>query len=87
MPGDPIHEERIFSPQELLCFDGESSRIYIAYQGIVYDLTDCPKWRTGMHEGLHFPGQDLTTEIIDAPHQEEVFLRPCVKRVGRLANH
>jgi predicted heme/steroid binding protein len=87
VPGEPIDEEHIFTPQELRRFDGESGRIYIAYQGIVYDLTDCPKWRTGMHEALHFPGQDLTSEIVDAPHHEEVFMRPCVRRVGRLAYH
>lgn len=57
---------------------------FIAYQGIVYDVTDCPKWRTDLHEQLHFPGQDLTSELPEAPHQEEVFSRPCVKVVGRL---
>jgi predicted heme/steroid binding protein len=58
--------------------------MYLAYQGIVYEVTDCPKWRTGLHEQLHFPGQDLTEEIADAPHSAEVFNRLCVKRVGRL---
>jgi predicted heme/steroid binding protein len=38
-----------------------------------------------MHERTHFPGQDLSGEIKDAPHGEEVFLRPCVKRAGILA--
>jgi hypothetical protein len=38
-----------------------------------------------MHEQLHFAGLDLTGELIEAPHGEEVFSRPCVKRVGRLA--
>jgi len=59
--------------------------MYVAYQGIVYDVTDCPKWRRGLHEGQHFPGQDLTTELEhEAPHAEEVFNHPCVKVVGRL---
>jgi predicted heme/steroid binding protein len=57
---------------------------WIAYDGIVYDVTDCPKWRLDMHERLHFPGQDLTTELSDAPHKNDVFTRPCVKVVGRL---
>ena len=39
---------------------GRGSRKFIAYNGIVYDITDCPKWRLDMHENLHFPGQDLT---------------------------
>jgi predicted heme/steroid binding protein len=62
------------------------SRKYIAYHGVVYDVTDCPKWRLDLHENLHFPGQDLTSELPDAPHREEVFKHDCVKIVGRLAN-
>ncbi len=63
------------------------TRKYIAYQGIVYDVTDCPKWRPELHEQLHFAGQDLTGELPDAPHQEEVFEHDCVKLVGKLAAH
>ena len=62
------------------------TRKFIAYDGIVYDVTDCPKWRLDIHENLHFPGQDLTSELPDAPHAEEVFFRPCVKIVGKLQN-
>ena len=61
------------------------ARKWIAFDGIVYDVTDCPKWRTEMHELLHFPGQDLTSELPDAPHKREVFGHPCVKIVGKLA--
>ena len=60
------------------------TRKFIAYRGLVYDVTDCPKWRLDMHEQLHFPGQDLTSELPDAPHKEEVLLHECVKIVGRL---
>ncbi len=71
---------------ELLRNDGErGTRKYIAYRGIVYDVTKCPKWRPEMHEQLHFAGQDLTSELPDAPHSEDVLRRPCVKVVGRLA--
>ena len=59
---------------------------WIAYNGIVYDVSDCARWRKEMHENLHFPGQDLTSEFPDAPHNEIVFKNPCVKVVGRLAN-
>jgi predicted heme/steroid binding protein len=62
------------------------SRKYVSYNGVVYDVTDCPKWRLDLHENLHFPGQDLTSELPDAPHREEVFKHDCVKIVGRLAN-
>ena len=60
------------------------TRKFIAYRGIVYDVTDCPKWRPDLHEQLHFPGQDLTSELPDAPHKEDVFTRPCVKVIGKL---
>ena len=62
------------------------TRCFVAFDGIVYDVTDCPKWRTGMHEQLHFAGQDLTSELPDAPHRTEVFERPCVKRIGPLVD-
>jgi predicted heme/steroid binding protein len=76
--------ERIISEHELRQNTGErGTRKYIAYRGIVYDVTDCPKWRTSMHEHLHFPGQDLSSEFPDAPHKEEVFKHTCVIIVGR----
>jgi predicted heme/steroid binding protein len=78
--------ERTISHLELSRYDGEQSpRMYVSYGGVVYDVTDCAKWRTGLHEGLHFPGQELTQELREnAPHGEEVFDLPCVKRMGRL---
>ena len=76
---------RFISDLELSRQNGEhGARKFIAYKGVVYDVTDCPKWRLDLHENLHFPGQDLTSELPDAPHKEEVFTRPCVKIVGRL---
>lgn len=57
---------------------------WIAYEGIVYDVSDCPRWQKELHERMHFPGQDLSGEITDAPHQDDVFTRPCVKIIGRL---
>jgi predicted heme/steroid binding protein len=60
------------------------ARKFVAFNGIVYDVTDCPKWRNDLHENLHFPGQDLSSELEEAPHTEDVFLRPCVKIIGRL---
>jgi predicted heme/steroid binding protein len=78
-------EERIVTEMELRRNTGErGTRKFIAYQGIVYDVTDCPKWRNDLHEQLHFPGQDLTSELPEAPHREDVFSRPCVKVVGKL---
>ena len=77
--------DRIVTQMELKRSTGErGTPKLIAYNGIIYDVTDCPKWRTDLHEQLHFPGQDLTGELSDAPHKEEVFSRPCVKIIGRL---
>ena len=79
--------ERIVTFLELRRNNGDrGTRKYVAFKGIVYDVTDCPKWRLDMHERLHFPGQDLTSELPDAPHAEDVFSRPCVKIVGTLEN-
>jgi len=57
---------------------------WVACDGIVYDLSDCGRWRKEMHENLHYPGQDLSNELPDAPHTDIVFNHPCVKVVGRL---
>ena len=77
--------KRIVTDYELRRNNGDrSTPKWIAYNGIVYDVSDCPKWRLDMHEYLHFPGQDLTSELPDAPHKNDVFTRPCVKIVGRL---
>lgn len=57
---------------------------WIAYNGIVYDVSECAHWTREMHENMHFPGQDLTSELPDAPHNEIVFQHPNVKIVGRL---
>lgn len=66
-------------------FDGDNEiDIFIAHNGIVYDVSNCPKWRTGLHEGIHFGGQDLTNEFHKAPHQDEVFKHPCIKIIGIL---
>ena len=79
--------DKIISIMELRRNNGErGTRKYIAHNGIVYDVTDCPKWRSDLHEFLHFPGQDLTSELPDAPHKEEVFRHHCVIIVGRLAS-
>lgn len=77
--------ERLVTQMELRRNTGErGTRKFIAHHGIVYDVTDCPKWHNDLHESLHFAGQDLTGEFPDAPHGEEVFRRPCVRVIGRL---
>jgi predicted heme/steroid binding protein len=55
--------------------------IWCAYRGLIYDLTNSRLWKNGMHY-QHWAGQDLTTELDDAPHSEKVFLR--FKAIGQL---
>jgi predicted heme/steroid binding protein len=75
--------ERVFTEQELRKYDGSrKSAVYIAYKGIVYDVSSSPHWRFGDHRNLHFAGQDLTSELPDAPHTDLVFRKFPI--VGRL---
>ncbi len=64
---------RTFTRAELKQFDGGDGRpIYAAYKGKVYDVSTSPLWTEGQHFE-HFAGGDLTDELADAPHGEEVF--------------
>jgi predicted heme/steroid binding protein len=76
--------QRAFTERELQAYDGEDGPMYVAFNGIVYDVSDCPRWRSGLHEGQHFPGLDLSAEMEGGPHGPEVFKRPCVRQVGNL---
>lgn len=78
---------RVFTESELRQYDGRNGRpVYIAYDGIVYDVSDAPLWRTGMHKDLHYSGLDLTRSIRKAPHTSSVFERPYIRKVGVLTN-
>lgn len=71
-----------FTLEELKQFDGRDGRpAYVAYKGMVYDLTESSMWDQGDHEGMHAAGKDLTAEHDDAPHDEHVLDFP---EVGRL---
>ena len=80
-------KERVFTERELQQFDGTRGKpAYIAYNGIVYDVSGSSLWRGGMHKDLHYAGTDLTRTLHKAPHATEVFTHATVKRVGRLSN-
>lgn len=55
--------------------------IWIAYRGLIYDVSMSRLWKNGMHYE-HWAGQDLTEELTDAPHSSSVFQRFEV--VGKL---
>ena len=60
----------------------DKPEVWVAYKGDVYDVSHSRLWRAGKHYE-HWAGQDLTNELPDAPHTEEVFSR--FKVIGRLA--
>lgn len=59
----------------------DKPEIWIALNGIVYDVTTSRLWRNGKHYE-HWAGQDLTPELKDAPHTDKVFDK--FKPIGRL---
>jgi predicted heme/steroid binding protein/uncharacterized membrane protein len=77
---------REFTLKELARHDGEQKEsIYIAFEGEVYDLTDSPLWKNGLHLNQHHAGTDLTDQLAVAPHWGEVFTGKRVRRVGSIA--
>ncbi|MBU0632188.1 2-oxoacid:acceptor oxidoreductase subunit alpha [bacterium] len=60
--------------EELKQYDGRNNaKAYVAYKNVVYDVTQSPLWQQGEHQGAHNAGIDLTSELLGAPHGEEVF--------------
>lgn len=57
--------------------------IWVAFKGLIYDVTASKMWRNGKHYE-HWAGQDLTEELKDAPHSERVFEKFSV--IGKLMN-
>lgn len=50
----------------------DKPEIWVAYKGVIYDVSRSKLWRAGKHYE-HWAGQDLTDELKDAPHNENVF--------------
>ena len=60
----------------------DREEIWIALDGLIYDVTDSRLWREGQHYE-HWAGQEMDKELEDAPHNKEVVEK--FKIVGRLA--
>ncbi len=72
----------VYSRAQLALRNGQDRpEIWIAYRGLIYDVTTSKLWRNGKHYE-HWAGQDLTDELPDSPHGEQVFGRYGV--IGRL---
>ncbi|MBC8082235.1 MAG: cytochrome b5 [Hymenobacter sp.] len=63
-----------FTRAQLALRNGQDrDEIWVAYQGLIYDVTASRLWRRGNHYE-HWAGQDLTRELDkDAPHNANVF--------------
>jgi len=69
-------ETKFFTLDQLKQFDGRAGKpAYVAVKGKVYDVSRSDLWADGDHQGMHSAGADLTTEITDAPHEEDVLTR------------
>jgi uncharacterized surface protein with fasciclin (FAS1) repeats/predicted heme/steroid binding protein len=58
-----------FTLAELSAFDGRNgANAYVAYEGVIYDVTNNSRWPNGSHNGYQ-AGQDLTAALNSvAPH-------------------
>lgn len=67
---------------QLALYNGiERDEVWVAYRGVIYDVTKSKLWRDGKHYE-HWAGQDLTDELADAPHTEKVFEK--FNKIGEL---
>lgn len=71
-----------YTKQQLALRNGQDKpQIWVAYKGVIYDVTESRLWKNGKHYE-HWAGQDLTEELADAPHTEVVFEK--LEKVGVL---
>ncbi len=62
-----------YTRAELALRNGQDKpQIWIAFRGLIYEVTSSRLWRNGKHYE-HWAGQDLTDELAEAPHNENVF--------------
>ena len=90
--GPRLRKQKSFAPSmengtctiDGLCgFDGKEGRpAYIAYKGIVYDMTKSRLWKNGSHVMKHAAGNDLTDILKTAPHGEDKVI--AMPQIGRL---
>ncbi|HEX2988515.1 MAG TPA: cytochrome b5 domain-containing protein [Chloroflexota bacterium] len=78
----------IFTLEDLARYHGrDGAPAYIAYRGVVYDLSGSYQWRNGKHQVTHLAGRDLTGGLKDAPHGEDLLDRfPILGKVAEVAS-
>ncbi|MCB0487004.1 MAG: cytochrome b5 domain-containing protein [Cyclobacteriaceae bacterium] len=72
----------IITAAQLALRNGQDKpQVWVAYKGVIYDVSKSRLWKTGTHYE-HWAGQDLTHELPDAPHTDEVFSK--FEAIGKL---
>ena len=66
-------ELREYTSFQLALRNGQDKpEIWVAYEGLIYDVSASRLCKRGQHYE-HWAGQDLTSELKDAPHSKSVF--------------
>ena len=75
---------QLFSLQQLSLRNGQDrEEIWVAVDGIIYDLSSSRLWHNGTHYE-HWAGQELAHELSDAPHLPDVLRKfPVVGKLDR----
>jgi len=64
-----------YTRSQLALRNGQDKKeIWIAFMGLIYEVTNSRLWYNGKHYE-HWAGQDLTNELPDAPHPHGRFPR------------
>jgi predicted heme/steroid binding protein len=65
--------DKLITAKQLALRNGvDRPEVWVAFEGVIYDVTKSRLWREGKHYE-HWAGQDLTKELADAPHTRNVF--------------
>ncbi|MBV6645154.1 MAG: cytochrome b5 [Cyclobacteriaceae bacterium] len=71
-----------YTRQQLALRNGQDrEEVWVAFKGDIYDVSSSRLWKDGKHYE-HWSGQDLTLELTDAPHTNQVFKK--FQKVGKL---
>lgn len=66
---------RVFTLEALKMYNGaDGMPAYVAVNGVVYDVSNVPAWKNGMHNGVS-AGMDASVAIQKAPHAEKVLAK------------
>jgi len=76
--------EKQFTMEELRRNNGMNGLpALIAFKGIVYDVSRSFLWKNGKHQVIHAAGSDLTDDLEQAPHGEDLLKRAPVVGILR----